>query len=84
MRHPHEIDLACRLAAFTRLAQLRQNIGPVLRWDAIEPGFEFEGQRFRYASVPRGIFRPKDMPSDAALSIKTTVPRMEKCLPRRR
>jgi len=49
----------------------------VLPWSIIAEGFEHEGERILYGSIPRGIHRPKQM-KGAALSIKTTVPKPDK------
>ncbi len=67
-------DWAIRVAAFSALAALTREVGPILPWSAIERGFSHQGRRFLFANMSKGIFRPAGM-RDAALSIKTTVPR---------
>ncbi len=47
--------------------------GGRVSWEAIDAGFEVDGQKIRFASKPRGIFKPRQL--EAALSIRTTVPR---------
>lgn len=70
-------DWPVRSAAFAALAQLVRIHGEVLPWAIIEAGFDFGGQNFRFANQSKGIFRPRGM-VDAALSLKTTVPRSGK------
>jgi putative restriction endonuclease len=69
-----DIDWRVRLAAFSALSNLTRTYGGVLPWAVIDGGFQFEGQTFRFANQSKGIFRPAGM-KDAALSVKTTVPR---------
>jgi putative restriction endonuclease len=69
-----DIDWPIRLAAFTALGELVALHGEVLPWRLIESGFTFAQRRFRFANQSKGIFRPSGM-QDAALSVKTTVPR---------
>jgi putative restriction endonuclease len=69
-----DIDWQVRLAAFSALSNLTRTYGGVLPWAVIDAGFQFEGQTFRFANQSKGIFRPAGM-KDAALSVKTTVPR---------
>jgi putative restriction endonuclease len=66
-----------RLAAFASLDALVQVHGDVLTWAIIDRGFVFAQQTFRFANQSKGIFRPAGM-RDAALSVKTTVPRSGK------
>jgi len=68
-------DLPIRRAAFRAVKALTEQHGPVLPWDAIAEGFEFEGRRIFLATRARGIFRPKEMVG-GALSLKTTIPRV--------
>jgi putative restriction endonuclease len=69
-----DADWPIRLAAFTALSGLAQVHGDVLPWALIARGFEHGGRRFLFANMSKGIFRPEGM-QDAALSVKTTVPR---------
>ncbi len=71
------MDWPVRLAAFSSLAQLVRLHGDVLPWAVIDRGFTHAGQTFRFANQSKGIFRPRGM-HDAALSVKTTVPRSGK------
>lgn len=70
-------DWAIRAAAFTTLDRAVAKHGPVLPWSVIEKGFSWQRQDVRFASMPRGIFRPRQM-RGGALSIKTTIPKRGK------
>lgn len=72
-----DIDWPVRTAAFAALAEAVQIHGEVLPWAVIERGFTFSQRHFRFANQSKGIFRPAGM-QDAALSVKTTVPRSGK------
>jgi len=67
-------DDEVRLAAFARCAQLMHDYGGAVAWDAIQEGFEFEGEKVYLAGKARGIHRPRQM-KRGVLSIKTTKPR---------
>lgn len=69
-----DVDWPVRSAAFAALADLVRLHGEVLPWAIIERGFMFGARTFRFANQSKGIFRPAGM-RDAALSLKTTVPR---------
>ena len=69
-----DVDWPLRLAAFNALRDLARINGELLPWAAIEQGFTYGGKSFRFANQSKGIFRPAGM-RDAALSIKTTIPR---------
>jgi putative restriction endonuclease len=71
---PVDVDWQLRLAAFNKLRALIRINGELLPWSVIEEGFDYGGKSFRFANQSKGIFRPAGM-VDAALSIKTTVPR---------
>jgi putative restriction endonuclease len=71
---PLDVDWQVRLAAFTALATIVRIHGEVLHWSVIEKGFEYENRTLLFANQSKGIFRPSGM-RDAALSVKTTVPR---------
>lgn len=66
-------DKILRLAAFEKLRRLQQFYGKVLPWEAIENGFEFDGEKILFASRAEGIFKPRQM--DRIISVKTVVPR---------
>lgn len=66
-------DWAVRKAAFDALERLVLAHGGRLSWQDIARGFFFGDELVRFASKPRGIFKPKQMSS--ALSVKTTKPR---------
>lgn len=68
-------DWAIRVAAFAALRLAVAKAGPVLPWSAIAQGFLHAGRVFLFANQTKGIFRPAGM-TGAALSIKTTVPRV--------
>ncbi len=67
-------DQEIRLAAFARCAQLMHDHGGAVAWDAVQEGFEFNGERVYLAGKARGIHRPRQM-KRGVLSIKTTKPR---------
>ncbi len=67
-------DQEIRLAAFARCAQLMHDHGGAVTWDAVQEGFEFNGERVYLAGKARGIHRPRQM-KRGVLSIKTTKPR---------
>ncbi len=69
-----DVDWPIRLAAFTALQELVALHGDVLPWAVIHQGFTYRGQHMLFANMSKGIFRPEGM-RDAALSVKTTVPR---------
>ena len=66
-------DWPIRLAAFAALERLVIATGGRLSWRDIAGGFQLHGDIVRFASRPRGIFKPRQM--TAALSVKTTAPR---------
>ena len=66
-------DWAVRRAAFEALDRLVLIHGGRLPWQDIARGFHFGGELVRFASRPRGIFKPRQM--TAALSVKTSMPR---------
>lgn len=66
-------DWAVRQAAFDALERLLLAHGGRLSWQDIARGFLYRDQLVRFASKPRGIFKPKQMSS--ALSVKTSRPR---------
>ncbi len=66
-------DAAVRAAAFAELERLVRVHGSRLPWSVIARGFQCGGENVRFANRAVGIFKPRQM--DAALSIKTVVPR---------
>ena len=68
-----DFDQRVRAAAFAAMERLCLREGGRVSWEAIDAGFEVDGQKIRFASKPRGIFKPRQL--EAALSIKTTVPK---------
>jgi putative restriction endonuclease len=69
-------DWQLRLAAFARLEELTRARGGIVTHDDLEAGFTFEGERIKFWSSRRGIWRPKQLAdSGAALSITTTPPK---------
>lgn len=68
-------EWAIRKKAFEELERLVARHGPALPWELITAGFVFRGQKFLFANRARGIFKPAQMPGDAPLSVKTTVPK---------
>lgn len=73
---PTDLDWQLRLAAFARLEELKRARGGVVTADDLEEGFTFQGERIKFWSSRRGIWRPKQLvDSGAALSITTTPPK---------
>lgn len=66
-------DWGVRKAAFDEIERLVLMHGGRLRWRDIARGFYFRDELVRFASKPRGIFKPRQMTS--ALSVKTSMPR---------
>ena len=70
-----DLDAKIRLAAFAELTRLTQATGGVVTRAQIDLGFEFAGERIRFASPPRGrgIWRPRQFRQNGApLSILTS------------
>jgi len=61
-------------AAFSAVSNLELMYGDDIPWNAIEKGFNYEGEKVFLAGKAIGIFKPKQM-SRGVLSIKTTMPR---------
>ena len=68
-----DFDQRVRAAAFAAMERLCLQEGGRVSWEAIDAGFEIDGRKIRFASRPRGIFKPRQL--EAALSIRTTVPK---------
>ena len=68
-----DFDQRVRAAAFAAMEKLCLKEGGRVSWEAINAGFEIDGQKILFANRARGIFKPRQL--EAALSIKTTVPR---------
>lgn len=68
-----QAETRIRDAAIAHVLMLRNQHG-VLDWKQISAGFEFQGRKVFLANKARGIFKPEQL-ADAALSIKTTIPR---------
>ena len=66
-----------QLAALSQITRLSQYWNWAVPWREIEKGFLAGGEKFQYADRNQGIFKPQGM--DAALSIKTSVKRIEPC-----
>ena len=69
-----DYDGMVRASAFAAIERLSIEGGGRVPWSVIDKGFEHGGERFRFATKAGGIFKPKRM--WAALSIKTTMPRV--------
>lgn len=71
------LDWELRLAAFSRLDQLRNARGGLVTDDDLEAGFEFRGDVIKFWNRQMGIWRPKQLGrSGAALAIVTAPPRL--------
>ena len=68
-------DEHIRSASFSALDQLlRKRPDGLLPWNVIHRGFQAGAEHIHFANRARGIFKPRQM--TAALSIKTTIPRV--------
>ena len=70
--NPEFLDHQIRMAVLEHLRDLMR-LHERLNWQVIEKGFWFNGEKFHFATRPRGIFKPRQMTH--LLSIKTVVPR---------
>ena len=68
-----DFDQRVRAAAFATMEKLCLQEGGRVSWEAINTGFKIDGQKILFANRARGIFKPRQL--EAALSVKTTVPR---------
>lgn len=68
-----DFDQRVRAAAFLAMEKLCLQGGGRVSWEAISAGFEIDGQKILFANRTRGIFKPR--PLEAALSVKTVVPK---------
>ena len=73
MKRVGDPDWAIRAKAFEALEHLALEFNGRIPWSRIDAGFEFRGERIRFASRALGIFKPSQM--SAALSVKTVVPK---------
>ena len=67
-------DGAIRAQAFAAVERLTVEWGGRIPWAAIDKGFQHGAERVEFATKAGGIFKPRQM--SAALSIKTTIPRV--------
>ena len=72
-----DYDWECRLAAFAQLRQLRERGGGVVTSEALDAGFQFQGERIAFRNPQMGIWRPQQLSkeSGAALTVVTVKPR---------
>ena len=68
-----DFDQRVRVAAFAAMDKLCLRESGRVSWEAIDAGFEIDDQKILFANRARGIFKPRQL--EAALSIKTTIPR---------
>jgi putative restriction endonuclease len=68
---PADPDLALRQAAITRAHELSEAYDGLVPLAALRTGFDFRGRRVSYGSFYKGIHRPKEMQSPAALTLMT-------------
>lgn len=67
-------DQELRAAAIDHVRRLSKDYSCPIPWALIGEGFTFRGQNILLGSMPKGIFRPRQL-SDGALSVKTVVPK---------
>ncbi len=71
-----DLDWRLRLAAFSRLDELKHLRGGVVTDEDLEVGFEFNGDRIKLWNRQMGIWRPRQLGKQgAALAIVTTPPK---------
>jgi putative restriction endonuclease len=72
-----DYDWELRLAAFAALRQIRDRSGGIVTSEALDEGFQFQGERIAFRNTMMGIWRPQQLASDsgAALSVVTVKPR---------
>lgn len=64
-----------RSAAGLAIQQMIRDKGDnVFTWGEIQQGFKVDGKQIFFATRAAGIFKPKDLTDDAALSIKQVTP----------
>ena len=68
-----DFDQRVRAAAFAAMEKLCLQGGGQVSWESINAGFEIDGQKILFANRARGIFKPRQL--EAALSVKTTIPK---------
>lgn len=68
---PVDPDLALRQAAITRARELSDAYDGLVPLAALRGGFLFRGQRISFGSFYKGIHRPKELQSPAALTLMT-------------
>ncbi len=72
-----DYDWELRLAAFAALRQLKDRTGGVVTSEALDDGFQFQGDRIAFRNPQMGIWRPQQLSSStgAALTVVTVRPR---------
>ncbi len=72
-----DYDWELRLAAFAALRQLKDRSGGIVTSEALDEGFQFQGERIAFRNSMMGIWRPQQLSnsSGAALSVVTVKPR---------
>lgn len=63
-----------RSAAAKAISNLIRQQGDILHWSDIAEGFNVGGEKLLFANQARGIFKPKLLADDTALSIKSSRP----------
>jgi putative restriction endonuclease len=74
---PMDYDWELRLAAFAALRQLKDRGGGIVTSEALDQGFQFQGERIAFRNPQMGIWRPQQLSrnSGAALTVVTVKPR---------
>jgi putative restriction endonuclease len=68
---PVDPDYELRAAAHQRARELKQRFVDIVPIDVLREGFVFNGERMSFGSFYKGIHRPKEMRSPAALTLTT-------------
>jgi putative restriction endonuclease len=74
-------DLALRQAAITRAQELAEAYDGLIPLAALREGFQFRGQRISFGSFYKGIHRPKEMQTPAALTLMTAAEKAGRARP---
>ncbi len=74
-------DWQLRLAAMKQMETLRETGGGLVTAAALEPGFEFEGERIALWSSRKGIWRPRQLGKDGPALTIFTAPRISGRVP---
>lgn len=78
MRVPDSRDHALRISALDRVRELQRRYSDLIPVAALQEGFVSRGRHVSFGSFYSGIFRPKEMASQAALCLVTAPPKQHR------